>query len=115
MDRSSRKMQLSLILSETQIFFFQNRWLLFIREFINRKFSTRKKYFDFLSMHAVPCNGNVMGETNHILNFVMIRLDYQTQFFSEQVSGFLLSTSQSTVLFLYKMIQFAYVFCPFFH
>ena len=91
-------------LLRTEPFFLQNYLLHFVHQCINPHFS-REKLLDSQRMHLVPCNGNLMNQTKQKLNIGLICRDIQSRFPSKQLSVFIPSTSQSTFVLLYKMIQ----------
>ena len=64
---------------------------------------------DGQTMHLVPCDENLMGHKSQKLNIGMIRLHIQTQLPLKQLSGLPSPRSQSTNLFLYKMIEHLYL------
>ena len=62
------------------------------------------------TMHIVPFRGNFMGESSRKVSLALIRLDFQTQFPSKQLSDFFPSRSQPISLFFLKMILYLYLF-----
>ena len=58
-------------------------------------------------------NGNLAGETSQNLNNCVIGFDVQSRSPSKELSKFLPSRPQSTNVFLYKTIQFPYLFSSF--
>ena len=91
---------------------FQKHWLLSSIRSNTGPFPFRKKVLICFTMNLVFCNVKLIGQNSQKLKVVIIRLDNQTVFLSEQVSRFLPSMSQSTSLFLWKMIHYPYLLYP---
>ena len=66
-------------------FLLQNSWLHFVHQ---SKFFTGEELLDCQTTHLIPCNGNLMSQTSQKLSNSQIRLDIQTRFCSEQLSGY---------------------------
>ena len=74
-------------------------------------FCHREKSFYCRTMHLVPCNIKLTGETSQDLNISLIRLGIQGRFpLKQQFSRFVPSGSQSTFSFSNKKIRNSYKF-----
>ena len=72
-------------------------------------FFTRKKLIDHQTMHLLPSNRNLLGQTSQKANIGRVRPKL-TQFPSKQLLSVYLSSRSQWTIFLYKVIQY----CNFF-
>ena len=78
----------------------------------NRRSLFGENLLDWQRVPLIPRKTNLIDQSSQNSNFGLIRLDFETQFPRKQLSGYLLSRSQTKQLTLYQFFHCPYLFVP---